>query len=141
MRESEVNKYDHSKIWTEERRREQSERKKKLYAEHPEKHPNRKLAGNRRKMTYPEQLVNDWLIEHSIEFVHNYQYTTDKFNRYIDFYLVGQNIFIEVDGEHWHQDKVLDEAKDLDAMQHDIKTIRIKPKHSVIEQLEQELKF
>lgn len=141
MRESAACKYDHAAIWTEERRKEQSERKKKLYAEHPEKHPNRKLAGNRGKMTYPEQLVNDWLIEHAIEFVHNYQYITDKFNRYVDFYLVEQNIFIEVDGEYWHKDKTLDEAKDLDAAQHNIKTIRIKPKYNVIEQLEQELKF
>lgn len=141
MRESAACKYDHTAIWTEERRKEQSERKKKLYAEHPEKHPNRKLAGNRGKMTYPEQLVNDWLIVHSIEFVHNYQYITDKFNRYVDFYLVEQNIFIEVDGEYWHQDKTLDETKDFDAMQHGIKTIRIKPKYNVIEQLEQELKF
>ena len=141
MKKSELVKEHLSNMWTDELRQKQSERKKKLYSEHPEKHPNRKLAGNRGKMTYPEQLVNDWLIEHTIEFVHNYQYTTDKFNRYVDFYLVGQNIFIEVDGEHWHQDKTLDEAKDLDAMQHNIKTIRIKPKHNVIEQLEQELKF
>ena len=141
MRESAACKYDHAAIWTEERRKEQSERKKKLYSEHPEKHPNRKLAGNRGKMTYPEQLVNDWLTEHTIKFLHNYQYITDKFNRYVDFYLVEQNIFIEVDGEYWHQDKTLDEAKDFDALQHDIKTIRIKPKYNVIEQLEQELKF
>lgn len=141
MRESAACKYDHAAIWTEERRKEQSERKKLLYSEHPEKHPNRKLAGNRGKMTYPEQLVNDWLIEHAIEFVQNYQYITDKFNRYVDFYLVEQNIFIEVDGEYWHKDKTLDETKDFDAMQHGIKTIRIKPKYNVIEQLEQELKF
>lgn len=141
MKNSELVKEHLSNMWTDELRQKQSERKKLLYSTHPEKHPNRKLAGNRGKMTYPEQLVNDWLIEHSIEFVHNYQYITDKFNRYVDFYLVEQNIFIEVDGEYWHQDKTLDEAKDLDAMQHDIKTIRIKPKYNVIEQLEQELKF
>lgn len=141
MRESAACKYDHTAIWTQERRQAQSEHKKKFYSEHPEQHPNRKLAGNRGKMTYPEQLVNDWLIAHSIEFVHNYHYTTDKFNRYVDFCLVGQNIFIEVDGEHWHQDKTFDEAKDLDAQQHGIKTIRIKPKLNIIEQLEKELKF
>lgn len=140
MKNSELVKEHLSNMWTDELRQKQSEQKKLLYSEHPEKHPNRKLAGNRGKMTYPEQLVNDWLIEHSIEFVHNYQYITDKFNRYVDFYLVEQNIFIEVDGEYWHQDKTLDEAKDFDAMQHGIKTIRIKPKHNVIEQLEQELK-
>ena len=36
--------FDHVAVWTPERRKEQSERKKKLYAEHPEKHPNAKLA-------------------------------------------------------------------------------------------------
>lgn len=72
MRESEANKYDHAAIWTEERRKEQSERKKKLYAEHPEKHPNSKLAGNHAKLTYPEQLVNDWLAEHGYESIHNW---------------------------------------------------------------------
>jgi len=141
MKNSELVKEHLSNMWTDELKQKQSERKKLLYSEHPEKHPNRKLAGNRGKMTYPEQLVNDWLIAHSIEFVHNYHYTTNKFNRYVDFCLVGQNIFIEVDGEHWHQDKTFDEAKDLDAQQHGIKTIRIKPKLNVIEQLEKELKF
>ena len=37
-----------AKYWEDpEHRKEQSEKKKRLYAEHPEKHPNRKLSGNR----------------------------------------------------------------------------------------------
>ena len=140
MRESDANKYDHAAIWTEERRKEQSERKKKLYAEHPEKHPNVKLAGNHGKMTYPEQLAFDWLNEHSIKNEHNYHFVSEQFNRYIDFYLSDLNVFIEIDGEYWHKDKQKDINKDADAAKHGIKTIRIKPKLNVLNQLEESLK-
>lgn len=137
MRESEkVKNFDHSAVWTEERKKEQSERKKKLYSEHPEKHPNVKLAGNRLKMTYPEQVTLDWLNEHSIKNEHNYHFITEKFNRYIDFYLPDLNMFIEVDGEFWHKDKQKDVDKDNDALANGIKTIRIKPKLNIREQLE-----
>lgn len=131
--------FDHKKYWTEERRKEQSERKKKLYSEHPEKHPNVKLAGNRLKMTYPEQVTLDWLNEHSIKNEHNYHFITEKFNRYIDFYLPDLNIFVEVDGEFWHKDKQKDVDKDNDALANGIKTIRIKPKLNIREQLEDAL--
>lgn len=131
--------YDHSLIWTEVRRKEQSERKKKFYAEHPEKHPNVRLSGNRGKMTYPEQLTFDWLNEHSIKNEHNYHFVTEQFNRYVDFYLPALNIFIEVDGEHWHKDTQKDVAKDNDALSCGIKTIRIKPKLKIIQQLEDAL--
>lgn len=131
--------YDQSLIWTEERRKEQSERKKKLYAEHPEKHPNAKLSGNRGKMTYPEQLAFDWLNEHSIKNEHNYHFVSEQFNRYVDFYLPDLNVFIEIDGEYWHKDKQKDINKDADAAKHGIKTIRIKPKLNVLKQLEESL--
>lgn len=131
---------DHSLIWTETHRKEQSERKKKFYAEHPEKHPNVLLSGNRGKMTYPEQITFDWLNEHSILNEHNYHFVSEQFNRYVDFYLPELNIFIEVDGEYWHKDKKdEDKAKDLDALKNGIKTIRIKPKLKIIQQLEDAL--
>lgn len=131
--------YDHHSTWTEKLRAEQSERKKLLYAEHPEKHPNVKLSGNRSKMTYPEQITFDWLNEHSIKNVHNYHFVTEQFNRYVDFYLPDLNVFIEIDGEHWHKDIEKDKDKDLDALNNGIKTIRIKPKLKVIKQLEENL--
>ncbi|MBR0342333.1 MAG: hypothetical protein IJH64_08835, partial [Oscillospiraceae bacterium] len=84
MKNSELVKEHLSNMWTDELRQKQSERKKKLYSEHPEKHPNVKLADNRGKMTYPEQLTFDWLNEHSIQNEHNYHFVTDKFNRYVD---------------------------------------------------------
>lgn len=97
------------------------------------------MAGNRGKMTYPEQLTFDWLNEHSIQNEHNYHFVTDKFNRYVDFYLPTLNVFIEVDGEHWHKDMQKDVDKDNDALSCGIKTIRIKPKLNVIKQLEDAL--
>lgn len=139
MKNSELVKEHLSNMWTDELRQKQSERKKKLYSEHPEKHPNVKLAGNRGKMTYPEQLTFDWLNEHSIQNEHNYHFVTDKFNRYVDFYLPTLNMFIEVDGEHWHKDIQKDVDKDNDALSCGIKTIRIKPKLNVIKQLEDAL--
>ena len=54
MKNSELVKEHLSNMWTDELRQKQSERKKKLYSEHPEKHPNVKLADNRGKMTYPD---------------------------------------------------------------------------------------
>lgn len=128
---------DHRKCWTPERRKEQSERKKKLYAEHPEKHPNAKLAGNHNKMTYPEQLTYDWLKEHNYNPIHNWHFISENFNRYIDFYIEEKYLFIEIDGEYWHKDVQKDIDKDLDANFHGYDTLRIKPKYGVIKQLEE----
>lgn len=89
-------KIDQSLIWTPERRKRQSEAKKKLYKEHPEKHPNRKLANNRQQMSYPEKLVYDWLTTQNIEFIH--QRKIDKY--YVDFNI--GSLCIEVDGKYFH---------------------------------------
>lgn len=89
-------KIDQSTLWTPERRNRQSEAKKKLYKEHPEKHPNRKLANNRQQMSYPEKLVYDWLTTQSIEFIH--QRKIDKY--YVDFNI--GSLCIEVDGKYFH---------------------------------------
>lgn len=87
-------------------RKEQSERKKKLFIEHPEKHPNRLVANNRKRMTYPERLVYDFLVENKIEFEHN-----KKILKYYPDFVIG-NIIIEVDSEHWHNVEY-DNVKDL----------------------------
>lgn len=89
-------KYDRKILWTPELRKRQSEAKKKLYKEHPEKHPNRKLANNRQQMSYPEKLVYDWLTTQSIEFIH--QRKIDKY--YVDFNI--GSLCIEVDGKYFH---------------------------------------
>lgn len=130
--------------WTEERRKQQSERKKLLYQEHPEKHPNYKCAGNRKKMTYPEQIVHDWLKAYGYMAIHNFRFVTEHFTRYIDFYIPHLHLFIEVDGEHWHKNPVIDSEKDADAKKNGFITLRIKPKFGVIKQLNDyfnEMKF
>jgi very-short-patch-repair endonuclease len=121
--------------WTEERRRQQSERKKKLYKEHPEKHPNIMCAANRCNLTYPEQVTYDWLSAYGMKPIHNYHFVTDVSNRYVDFYVPRYNLFIEVDGEYWHKNKTRDQAKDLDAKRHGKITLRIKPKQHIVSQL------
>ena len=127
-------KLDAHKTWTPERRKMQAELKKKLYKEHPEKHPNRKVANNRGKMTYPERVAYDWLVRRGIEFKHQYHFATDKFNRYVDFFFESKNLFIEVDGKYWHDPEV-DYLKDIDAQNHGIKTIRISASDRIEERL------
>jgi very-short-patch-repair endonuclease len=95
-------------VWTEERRKSKSEEKKKLYREHPEAHPNRKLANNKTKMSYPEKLVYEKLEDLQISFEH--QKKIGK--RYVDFYLIATNTIVEVDGERWHQDAEKDRLRD-----------------------------
>lgn len=121
--------------WTDERRAQQSDRKKLLYQEHPEKHPNRKCAGNRAKMTYPEQITYDWLNDYGFNPIHNYYLKTDSFTRYVDFYVPRFHLFIEVDGERWHNDPSLDQAKDIDAKTNGFYTLRIKPNLGICNQL------
>lgn len=126
-----VNKYcitteERKKLWTEEKRKLQSERKKKLYLEHPEKHPNRKLAGNRNKMSYPEKIAFDWLSKNNFKFIHQYQIE----KRFVDFFLPDINLIIEIDGEHWHNEET-DKIKDLKAKENGFETLRIPAKNNI----------
>lgn len=129
--------YSNSAEWSLERRQAQSERKKLYYMQHPEKHPNAILAGNRGKMTYPEQVVYDWLISHSIHVEHNKQIKTASFTRYVDFFMPNFNLIIEVDGEYWHAStNDVDHKKDIEALAAGYSTLRIIPKKCIINQLE-----
>ena len=123
--------------WTAEKRKAQSEEKKRLYAEHPEKHPNCKLAGNRKQMTYPEQIAFDWLSTSNIEFEHQKEFCFDGIKRFVDFYIPSKKMFIEIDGEYWHPEgNDRDKQKDEIALKNGYMTIRIRPKKSVVKQLE-----
>jgi very-short-patch-repair endonuclease len=116
--------------WTEKLRKEQSERKKKLYKEFPEKHPNRKLANNKAKMSYPEKIAYEWFVNSDIEFSHNKK--IDKF--YPDF--VVDNIIVEIDGEYWHNieaDKIRDSI--LNSLGYIV--YRIKSKENIQKRLEE----
>lgn len=83
-------------VWTEEMRKAQSAMVIERHLNFPETHVNRRVAGNRSKMTYPEQVAHDWLVANNIEFDHN-----KKVGKYFPDFLVGSTI-IEIDGEHWH---------------------------------------
>lgn len=89
-------------------------------------------------MTYPEKITADWLDSKQIKYTYQYKTVFGSKSRYVDFYLEYYNLYIEIDGEYWHEkDTDKDAAKDKFALeiQH-ITTLRIKPKLGVIKQLE-----
>lgn len=122
--------------WTDEMRAQRSAEKVQLFIEHPELHPNRRLASNK-AMNYPEQVAAAWLSDHNISYEYQYKTAFNNKSRYVDFYVADYDLYIEIDGEYWHadsQDK--DAAKDLFALQSQgISTLRIKPKLGVEKQL------
>ena len=83
-------------VWTEEMRQSQSKMVKERHIKFPETHVNRRLAGNRSKMTYPEQVAHDWFVKNDFMFSHN-----KKVGKYFPDFLID-NIIVEIDGEHWH---------------------------------------
>jgi very-short-patch-repair endonuclease len=107
-----------SRKLTESERKAISERVKELFRRRPELHPNRKVANNRSKMSYPERLAFDWLTANNIQFVHN----ANIGSYYIDF-LLG-NLAIEIDGKYWH-DLEYDARRDLHLSELGIKVVRI----------------
>jgi very-short-patch-repair endonuclease len=122
--------------WTDEMRSQRSVEKVQLFKEHPELHPNRRLASNK-VMNYPEQVAATWLSDHNISYEYQFKTVFNNKSRYVDFYVADYKLYIEIDGEYWHansQDK--DAAKDLFALQNQgITTLRIKPKPGVEKQL------
>jgi very-short-patch-repair endonuclease len=92
-------------MWTDELKNDARKRMLKRIEEDPNNHPNRKLAGNRNKMSFPERVAFDYLKAKDIDFEHN------KFISpyWVDF-CIGKTI-IEIDGKRWHdeeRDKVRD---------------------------------
>ena len=118
--------------WSEEQRQSQSEKKKALYAAHPEKHPNRKLAGNRKKMSYPEKIAFDWLTDKGIQFEHQYRIQVDGKTIYPDF-RIG-NMLIEIDGSYWHN-KEYDAERDTKLSALGFTVFRINAKERIQERL------
>lgn len=84
------------KKWSKEMREKHSKRIKDLFQRRPELHPNRRLAGNFHKMTYPETVAHNWLVRKSIPFTHN-----KRVGKYFPDFTIG-SIIIEIDGERWH---------------------------------------
>lgn len=115
-------------VWTDEQRRAQSERKKKLFAEHPEKHPNRILSGNRTQMTYPEQVAFDYLTSRDIKFAHQL-----KVGKYYPDFVIDKTI-IEIDGKRWHN-KDKDAKRDAELTALGYKVYRIQTDENIINRL------
>jgi very-short-patch-repair endonuclease len=76
-------------------------------SENPNNHPNRKLAGNRKNMSFPERLVFDLFIDKKINFEHN-KYIKPFWPDFV----IENKLIIEIDGERWH-DKEKDFQKDI----------------------------
>ena len=109
-------------------RKAKSEWRKQYHLDNPEAHPNRKLAGNRSKMSYPEKIAYDWLSKNNINFVHQ-----QKIGSYYPDFVVG-NTIIEIDGEHWHNEE-LDAKKDLFFAEKGFIVVRIKSKEYIEQRL------
>lgn len=92
-------------VWTDERRKAKSEWKKQLHREHPELHPNRILASNRKSWTYPEKVAGEWLDKNNIQYERN-----KKIDIFYPDFVIGSMI-IEIDGKRWH-DKQRDDLRD-----------------------------
>lgn len=125
-------------FWTAERRAKRSEEKIQLFKDHPELHPNRKLASNK-VMSYPEKVAANWFLLHNISYIYQYRTVFKDHSRYVDFFLTDYNLYVEIDGEYWHsKQKEKDNAKDLFALcEQGISTLRVSPKLGIEKQLEQ----
>ena len=117
-------------IQSEKGRMERSQQKKIFYKKNPEKHPNRLLANNRNKMSYPEKVAYDWLIANNVKFEHQ-----KKIGRYyVDFFITDTKLIIEIDGQYWH-DKDKDEKRDEIINKLGYKIIRIFAKENIHKRL------
>ena len=114
----------YKKPFSDESKRKMSISRKKLLKERPELHPNRLLAGNRNKMSFPERIAFDFLTREKIQFKHNAQ-----IGKYFVDFLIG-DIAIEIDGERWH-DSQKDAIRDEKISLHGIKIFRFKAKEVI----------
>lgn len=125
--------WSREEFWTEERRKLKSEEKKNFYELNPEAHPNRKVAGNRGKMTYPEKVCNDWLIKNGI----NFESQKKIGEKFVDF-LVENSTVIEIDGERWHPiGNESDRIRDKYLTSIGLKVFRIRSKEKIEKRLEE----
>lgn len=122
--------------WTHDQRKKQSDLKKKLYQEYPEKHPNRKVCGNFNKLTYPEKLVYTFFKNNNVEFTSHEPLICGNKTYWPDF-IINKKLIIEIDGEKWHssiEQKKKDNARDLVIESYGYKIIRL-PAKNIIENI------
>ena len=116
--------------WTPERRKEKSEWRKQLHIDHPEMHPNRKLAGNRNKMSYPEKVAYDYLVNSGVVFEHQ-----KKVLRYFPDFIIG-NVIIEIDGDNWHNEEE-DRIRDVELSKESYIVYRIKARDRIEQRIKE----
>lgn len=117
-------------IWTDDMRKAKSAWRKQLHIDHPETHPNRRLAGNRNKISYPEQVAFDYLTASGVKFDHQ-----RKIGPYYPDFVIG-NIIIEIDGANWH-DAEKDKLRDELLAQYGFKVYRIDTKERIVERIKE----
>lgn len=117
-------------IWTDKMRKAKSEWRKQLHSDNPETHPNRRLAGNKRKWTYPEQVAGNWLEKNNFTYEKN-----KRIGRYYPDFVIG-SIIIEIDGEYWHYEEK-DRVRDKNLSDLGYTVHRIKAKERIEERLQE----
>jgi very-short-patch-repair endonuclease len=117
------------RVWTEEQKKAKSEWRKELHKTNPESHPNRRLAGNRNKMSYPERVAWDWFAKNGI-----IAEPQKQVGKYFPDFVIG-NVIIEIDGEHWH-DPQKDSVRDEYLVSQGYTVYRIKAKEFIENKLE-----
>ena len=118
------------RVWTDEQRAAKSAWRKQYHLDNPEAHPNRKLAGNRSKISYPEQIAFDWLTANNIQFEHQ-----KKVGSYYPDFVIG-NMILEIDGEYWHNEEK-DAKKDCFFRENGYTVVRVKAKEFIEARLSQ----
>ena len=117
-----------SVVWTDEMRKAKSDWRKQLHKDFPEMHPNRRLAGNRKKMSYPEKVAYDYLTRYNIVFEHN-----KKIDKYYPDFVIGK-LIVEIDGAQWH-DKEKDKIRDKVISNYGYQVVRILSTENIEERL------
>lgn len=117
-------------VWTEEMRKAKSDWRKQLHIDHPETHPNRRLAGNRNRMSYPEKVAFDFLTQHGIDFEHQ-----KKIDKFFPDFVIG-SVIIEIDGANWH-DQEKDRIRDTVLTEHGYRVFRIDSTENIEERIKE----
>ena len=118
---------------SEESRQRMSTSRRALLEKNPELHPNRLLAGNKQKMTYPERVAMEWFEAQGIAARHN-----ERVGRFYPDFLVGNQI-VEIDGARWHgsaKQQEKDRKRDEVLLQLGYRVCRIPASSKIEEQLE-----
>lgn len=86
--------------------------KKKLYEEHPEKHPNRILA-QRKGISKPQLKMYEWLKSMYSDAELNYPIRTKNGYRYADVAVPSLKTDFEYDDPYWHKEKDLKRSQEI----------------------------